>query len=233
MQPIFSCIIVDDNEIARLRTFSFVNKYPFLKIVAVVESAESALKVAEITPPDVLFLDIDMPGISGLELREKLLHVPTCIFITSFPDYALESFEKDALDFLVKPINAERFSKSMDRLKEYLTIRNKAMQLESSLEPETLFIKDGHDKIRIRFQDILYLEALKDYTGIVTTNKKHCVLSLLGNMLKQKPFDSFVRIHRSYAVQKKYINKITSSEVLVNNIILPLGRNYKEAIGNL
>lgn len=233
MQPIFSCIIVDDNEIARLRTSFFVNKYPFLKIIAVLDSAEVALKVAEATPPDVLFLDIDMPGISGLELREKLLHIPACIFITSFPDYALESFEKDALDFLVKPIHEERFAKAMDRLKEYLTIRNKAMQIDSSPEPDILFIKDGHDKIRIQLQDVLYLEALKDYTGVVTANKKHCVLSLLGNMLKQKPFDSFVRIHRSYAVQKKYIMKITSSEVVVNNIILPLGRNYKETIGDL
>jgi two-component system LytT family response regulator len=233
MQTTFSCIIVDDNEIARLSAVSFINKYPFLKIAAVVESAEAALVVAQNNPPDVLLLDIDMPGMSGLELREKLLHIPACIFITSYPDYAIEGFEKDALDFLVKPLNADRFAKAMERLKEYLTIRNKAMQLDCFFETDTLFIKDGYNKIKIQLQEVIFLEALKDYTGIVTANKKYCVLSLLGNILKEKSFESFIRIHRSYAVQKKYITKITASEVVVNNISLPLGRSYKDALTDL
>ena len=233
MQTSFSCIIVDDNEIARLNAVSFISKYSFLKIDGVFDTAEAALKAAKINSPDILFLDIDMPGLSGLELREKLLHIPACIFITSYPDYAIEAFEKDALDFLVKPLKAERFAKAMERLKEYLTIRNKAMQLDNSLETDTLFIKDGYDKIKIQLQDVIYLEALKDYTSIVTVNKKHCVLSLLGNILKEKPFESFIRIHRSYAVQKKYITKITASEVVVNNISLPLGRSYKDVLTDL
>lgn len=233
MQTSFSCIIVDDNEVARLNAVSFVRKYSFLQIDGVFDNATAALEMAQSKPPDVLLLDIDMPDLTGLELREKLLHIPACIFITSYPDYAIEGFEKDALDFLVKPIKAERFAKAMERLKEYLIIHKKAAMLDDAMDGDTIFIKDGYDKIKIQLHEVIYLEALKDYTSIVTASKKHCVLSLLGNLLKEKSFETFIRIHRSYAVQKKYITKITASEVVVNNIVLPLGRSYKDALTDL
>ncbi|HMF69848.1 MAG TPA: LytTR family DNA-binding domain-containing protein, partial [Flavitalea sp.] len=183
--------------------------------------------------PDVLFLDIDMPGISGLELRKKLDVVPACIFITSHPEYALEGFEATALDFLVKPIKSERFERAMERLQHFLEIHSKAALLDYTLGDDTLFIKDGHDHIKLQLHEIIYLEALKDYTGIVTINKKYCVLSPLGNLLKEKAFKSFIRIHRSYAVQKHFINKITAKAVTVNNLLLPIGRSYKEAVERL
>lgn len=105
--------------------------------------------------------------------------------------------------------------------------------LDDAMDGDTIFIKDGYDKIKIQLHEVIYLEALKDYTSIVTASKKHCVLSLLGNLLKEKSFETFIRIHRSYAVQKKYITKITASEVVVNNIVLPLGRSYKDALTDL
>ena len=233
MQSPVSCIIVDDDEVDRLTTLSFGRKFSFLKIEGVFENAESALEFLTKSNPDVLLLDIDMPGISGLELRKKLLHIPACIFITSYPDYAVESFENDALDFLVKPLNMERFAKAMERLQQYLTIRKKAALLDSSLGGDAIFIKDGHEQIKIQLHEVIYLEALKDYTSIVTDKRKHCVLSSLGNLLKEKPFQSFIRIHRSYAVQKNYINKITGAGLMVNNITLPVGRSYKDILTNL
>jgi two-component system LytT family response regulator len=229
----YRCFIVDDRQIDRLTTASFVRKYSFLKIGGLFESAEEALEAAEKNPPDVLFLDIDMPESSGLELRAKLAKVPACIFITAYPEYAIKSFEVNALDFLVKPINAERFETSMDRLQYYLDIHYKADLLDHSLNEDSLFIKDGHEHVKIQFYDIIYLEALKDYTGIITKDKKYCVLTPLGNLLKEKAFQSFIRIHRSYAVQKHYIRKVTPKAVMVNQVLLPVGRSYKEALDSL
>lgn len=174
-----------------------------------------------------------MDGISGHELRRRLGEKQACIFITSYPDYALESFELAALDFLVKPIEAERFDKAMERLKTYLEIVHKASLFETSLGSDAIFIKDGHQQVKIKLHDILYLEALKDYTRIVTPEKKYCVLSILGNLLQEAAFKTFIRIHRSYAVQKHFISKISAQQVFLEDISLPIGRTYKDALNYL
>lgn len=233
MQKVYTCIIVDDEEVDRLMVLHFAKQYPFLNITGCFASAEAALQFAKTNAPDILFLDIDMPGLNGLELRKELASIPACIFITSYPDYAVESFELEVLDFIVKPLKAERFAKTMVRLQTYLEIRHKATLLDYSLGGDTLFIKDGHEQIKLQLHDIIYLEALRDYTSIVTPTKKYCVLSTLGNLLEQKAFQMFIRIHRSYAVQKNFINKITAKEVFIRDIILPVGRSYKEALDGL
>lgn len=229
----YNTIIVDDNEIDQLHTLMYAKKYPFLNITGRFSSAETALDFLNNHDTDVLLLDIDMKGISGHELRRRLGEKQACIFITSYPDYAVESFELAALDFLVKPIEAERFDKAMERLKTYLEIVHKANLFESSLGPDAFFIKDGHQQVKIQLHDVLYLEALKDYTRIVTTEKKYCVLSILGNLLQETAFKTFIRIHRSYAVQKHYISKVSAQQVFVNNIPLPIGRTYKDSITQL
>ena len=133
----------------------------------------------------------------------------------------------------MKPINAERFDTAMDRLIYYLDIHYKADLLDHSLNEDSLFIKDGHEHVKIQFYDIIYLEALKDYTGIITKEKKYCVLTPLGTLLKEKAFQGFIRIHRSYAVQKHYVRKVTTKAVMVNQVLLPVGRSYKEAVDSL
>lgn len=233
MQATISCLIADDNELDRLTTVSYIRRYPFIRIAGVFDHPLELLKAAEAQAPDVLFLDIDMPGISGLALREKLMQIPACIFITSYPDYAMEGFEKEALDFLVKPLNQERFARTMERLSAYLAIRKKAALLDHNLGGDTVFIKDGHEQVKLNLRDIIYLEALKDYTGIVTAAKKHCVLASLGNLLKEDAFRSFIRIHRSYAVQKHFISRIGAAEITVNDIQLPVGRTYKHQLDGL
>ena len=223
--------MVDDDYVDILTAVSFLEDYTFLEITGRYDSAEKAFAAAEKMPPDVLFMDIDMPEMNGLQLREKLMHIPACIFITSYPDYAVESFEMAALDFLIKPFTHDRFAKTIVRLKEYLTIRHKAELLNHTLGADTLFIKDGTNHIKLQLHEIIYLEALNNYTSIVTTNRKFAVLSTLGNLVKENAFGDFIRIHRSYAVQKHFIKKVSADEVLVNNnIALPIGRSYKEAL---
>ena len=230
----YTCIIVDDDELDRLTLVSYVRRYPFVRIAGVFESAAKALAfIQKNESPDVLFLDIDMPGMSGLDLRKELEQIPACIFVTSHPEFALEGFEIAALDYIVKPLKADRFAKAMGRLEQFLEIHYKAELLDYTLGEDTLFIKDGHNHIKLQLFEIIYLEALKDYTGIVTRKKKYCVLTPLGNLLKEKAFQTFIRIHRSYAIQKHFIKEISAKEIMINEMLLPIGRSYKEAVERL
>lgn len=223
----YRCIIVDDDLVDRLTVVAHAKKYDFLRVEGVYDSPTAALAELSKTQPRVLFLDIDMGEISGLDLRKQLLDVGACIFITSYPDYAVDSFELAALDFMVKPIQAERFEKSMQRLEEYLRMREKSRILDHSLHGDYIFVKDGYQQYKVRSADILYLEALKDYTVVVTEEKRYCVHSSLGNLLKEDSFQSFVRVHRSYAVQKHYIQSWNTQELQVSGIAIPIGRSYK------
>ena len=228
-----TCIVVDDDNVDRLTALAFLENYPFIEISGTFASAESALLAAQNNLPDVLFLDIDMPGMSGLQLRQQLMNIPACIFITSYPEYAVDGFEMEALDFLVKPFSAERFTKTIARLKEFLMIKEKAELLNHTLGADTIFIKDGTNQIKLQLHEVIYLEALNNYTSIITQNKKYTVLSTLTGLIKEKSFCNFVRIHRSYAVQKHFIKKVSFGEVQLENVVLPVGRSYKEQIKHL
>ena len=226
-----NCIIVDDEELDRLMATSFVKRYPYLNLVGVFENAEEALEVIQNQTIDIAFLDIDMPTLNGLDFRKQTLEIPVCVFITSHPEHAVESFELEALDFIVKPLKFDRFDKTMQRVLEFLEIKHKAQLFESSIGGDTIYIKEGHEQTKVKLHDILYLEALKDYTLVVTNEKRHCVLASIGNLLKETHFQSFIRIHRSYAVQKQYIKKVTTAEVeLHNDKLIPLGRSYKDSL---
>lgn len=223
-------MVVDDDDVDRLTVLAFLENYPFIEITGAYDSAMTALTAALNSPPDVIFLDIDMPGMSGLQLREQLSHIPACIFITSYPEYAVDGFELEALDFLVKPFSANRFSKTINRLIEFLSIKEKAELLNHTLGADTIFIKDGTTQIKLQLHEVIYLEALNNYTSIITPNKKYTVLTTLSGLIKEKPFYNFIRIHRSYAIQKHFIKKVSFGEVQVENIILPIGRSYKETL---
>lgn len=225
----FNCIIIDDDDIDRLTVISHVRKFDLLHIAGDFASTREALPILNSQDIDILFLDIDMPGGSGLDFRRSMQHIPVCIFITAHSEHAVESFELDALDFMVKPLKHERFQKTINRIEEFMAVKHKAALYEAGLGTDTIFIKEGHDQVKIKLHDILYLEALKDYTLIITHQKRHCVLSSLGALLKEKHFASFVRIHRSYAVHKAFVKKTGSTEVeLLNATTLPVGRSYKD-----
>jgi len=225
----YTCIIIDDDEIDRLTVLSFAKKFPVLDILGVFESAEDALPFIEKEKVDILFLDIDMPGLNGIEFRKKALEIPVCIFITAHPEHAVESFEIETLDFIVKPLKLDRFAQTVSRIEEFMEIKLKASLFEASIGGDTIYIKEGHEQTKVKLHEILYLEALKDYTLVITDKKRHCVLSSIGNLLKEDHFQSFIRIHRSFAVQKQFIQKINSTEIILNNnISIPVGRSYKE-----
>lgn len=229
-----NCVVVDDDELDRLMVLSCLRNYPELEVLEVFSSAADALEFLEQNPVDVLFLDIDMPEMSGIELRKRIPQDPLCVFITSYPQHAVESFEVEALDFLVKPLKADRFRQTITRIHEYMEIRRKIELFESSIGGDSIYIKEGHEQTKLKLHSILYLQAMKDYTLIFTTEKRHCVLTSLGNLLKEVAFKSFVRVHKSFAVQGEYIQRIASNEVVLNNEqVIPLGRSYRENLNSL
>lgn len=228
MKP-FDCIIVDDDEMDKLLVVSYVKRFASLNIVGIFHSAEKALLFLEHHKVAVAFLDIEMPGASGIELRQKALEIPVCVFISSHSESAAETFELQTLDFIVKPFKFPRLEQTVKRIEEFMEIRLKANLFESSIGGDVVYVKTGHDQIKIKLHEILYLEALKNYTILVTEDKRHCVLSNLGEILQEEKFQSFVRIHRSFAVQKQFIQKIKSQEIeLKNNIFIPVGRSFKD-----
>ena len=224
-----NCIIIDDDEIDRLTVTSFVKRNPIFNIVGIFEDPIEAISLIQEEKIDVLFLDIDMPEMSGIEFRKIAKSVPICIFVTAHPEFAVESFELDTLDFIVKPIKYDRFCQAVKRIEDYMELKQKASLFEANIGGDIIYIKEGTEQIKIKLHDILYLEALKDYTKIVTENRRYCVLSSLGLLIKENNFSAFVRIHRSYAVQRHYVSKILSNDIMLqNDFLLPIGRSFRD-----
>jgi two-component system, LytTR family, response regulator len=233
LKEICKCLVVDDDDIDRLTVLAHLRQYPFIQVMGAFGSAVEAAGFLEKNSVEMLLLDIEMPGLSGLELRRRFLEVPVCIFITSFPDFAVDSFDEAALDYILKPFTQERFARAMDRAVNYLEIKDKADKFEFTLGADTIFIKEGHEKIKVKLHDIVYLEALKDYTTLVTGQRKYCVLANLGTLLEEKDFGSFVRIHRSFAVQRHYIQKVDRKNIQVQGMNLPIGKAFRKNIEDL
>lgn len=224
-----NCVIVDDDELDRLLIVSFVKRYACLCLVGDFESAEQALLKVDFNQIDVVFLDVDMDGMDGISFRKVIAEVPACIFVTSYPEYALDSFSVETLDFIVKPVSSKRFAECIERLQTFIDVRQKAHLYENLIGEDHIFIREGHKETRVALHDVLYLEGLKDYTLLVTDNKRHCVLSSIGNLLKELHFSHFVRVHRSFAVRKDLIKSVSSREVqLYNDTCIPIGRSFRE-----
>ena len=226
---VFNCIIVDDDEMDRLLVTAYAKRFATLNIVGVFDSAKSALAFLENNTIDIAFLDIELENENGIELRKKAMNIPACVFISSHSELAADTFMIDTIDFVVKPYNFERFTNAVSRVQEYIEMRHKAALFETSVGGDAVYLKVGTEQVKIKMHDILYLEALRNHTIVVTEQKRYCVLSFLSELLQDSVFRSFVRIHRSYAVQKNFISKINTHEVLMNNNDkIPVSRTYKD-----
>ena len=230
---LISCIIVDDSELDRLSIEAYLEQYTFIKLLGSFANPLECLEIIQKKNVQLLFLDIDMPYINGLEFLSSLEKPPLCIFITSHPEYALEGFETQALDFLLKPVRPERFERSIIRAREFLQIQNKAKLYDVRFADDFLIIKESYDLIQIKISDIIYLEALKDYTKVITPCKTYLTLSNLKNFFEKLPVNRFLRIHRSYAVAINQIRKLENNELLLENVKLPVGKTFKNEISRV
>jgi DNA-binding LytR/AlgR family response regulator len=231
MQEILKYLIVDDVEIDSLAIEALASGYSFLKRVATCQHALEAIELIPILQPDILFADIEMPGTSGLELVRHLAGtVPVPVFVTSHPEFALEGYEIEAFDYLLKPINPERFDRCVSRIRAFYELRSKSFAFDKERQSDYIVIKQGYDKYKISLYDILYLEAMKDYTRLVTSTGQYLVLGTFTAMHDQLPVDRFIRIHRSYIVNQHKIASVAGNRVFISDHELPVGKSYKYAL---
>ncbi|WP_267403406.1 MULTISPECIES: LytTR family DNA-binding domain-containing protein [unclassified Chryseobacterium] len=222
------CMIIDDNELDRLVLHHHIKQYKNIEVVASFDSAEKAIPFLDF-PVDLLFIEANLPQMSGVEYRKLAHKIPACIFVSSHPEFAIQAFELDTLDFIKKPFKPERFHYSMQKLSDFFEMKEKCESFDALFGENSIKIKEGGNIHQIKISNILYLEALKDYTRIITSEKRHCILDSIGNLLHKTSFGSFVRIHKSYAVPRHLIRSKNTHEVeLVHQIKLPIGRTFKE-----
>lgn len=230
----YNCIIVDDSEIDRLSLLACLRRFGQFKVTGVYSSPEKALEAIDGAAIDILFLDVEMPNINGIQLRRKVQDIPIFIFISYSPLYAAESFEITTLDYIVKPLRLERFTETVKKIEAFMELRKKVSALEALHGGNYIYIREGNTEVKINTFDILFLEAVKDYTRIVTGEKKYLVLGNLGTHINALGEEDFIRIHRSYAVQKRYVDKIRAHEiVLKNDTLLPVGKSFKDNVALL
>ncbi len=243
---ILNCIAVDDEPLALGLVCSFVEQTPFLNLFGRFSSAVDALKAIHTTKIDLVFLDIQMPGLNGIELARVLdnskTNKPRIIFTTAYNQFALEGYKVDALDYLLKPFNYEEFLLASNKALAYSELveksngatdiaPNKVATSESVIEEEYLFLKVEYQLVRLALKDILYIEGLKDYVKVWLQNTDKPVLSLTSlKALEEKlPSKKFLRVHRSFIVSLDKINSITRNALQIGKINITVGDQYKEA----
>lgn len=219
------CLIVDDEPIAREGIVTYVNRTPFLELVQTCKNALEASSFMANNPIDLLFLDIEMPDINGIEFAQSLAKSPMIIFTTAFRDYAPEGFELDALDYLLKPISFPRFLKAANKALSYFE-----KQPVNGLEADHFFIKSDGRYIKIAFRDILYLESAKDYVFIFTKEQRFMSLISLKQMEQQLPAQDFLRIHRSFIIAKNHVDAIEHHHLVIEGRKIPISRSLQEEV---
>lgn len=234
MAPYITFLSIDDDELDLMAINRLASMYPLLKHKGSFSNASDGINAIASINPNLIFMDIDMPGISGLELAKKIKgKVPMIVFVTSHPEFALDGFQLSALDYLLKPATETRFGQTMQRISEYWEMKQKAEAYEVLIEKESLLIKEGHNYIRLPQQEIIYLEAMQDYTKVVSLQKKYMVNMNLSGFMERLPVDKFLRIHRSYAVALHKIKQLRLSEVTGDGFVLPVGKTYRSVLAQI
>jgi len=240
---ILNCIAVDDEPLALGLVSSFIEQTPFLNLVGRFSSAVEALRAIHAQKIDVLFLDIQMPDLNGIELARVLdnskTNKPRIIFTTAYNQFALEGYRVDALDYLLKPFNYEEFLHAANKALSYGELLEKSnaapaaqtTAAEERIEDEYLFLKVEYQLVRIALNDILYIEGLKDYVKVWLKSAEKPILSLtsLKSLEEKLPSKKFMRVHRSFIVSLDKINSITRNALQIGKVNITVGDQYKEA----
>lgn len=226
------CLLIDDEPPALKVMASYISNINGLEIVAQCKNAIEALDVLHQNAVDVIFLDIKMPKLIGTEFLKNLSHPPKVIFVTAYRDYAVEGYELDAVDYLVKPVSFERFFKAIIRLKRLMGQETVTTAFESKAHTEAfVYLKIDRDMKKIFVNDIVYIESWKDYVKLFLTNGKNLLarqsISAMENLLSDH---KFLRVHRSYMVSLNKISGYNGLSILLDAKEIPIGRLYKQAV---
>lgn len=233
-------IIVDDEPLAREVLETYISKFPGLHLLATCQNAIEAFEALNTQKIDLMFLDIQMPQISGIDFLKTLSQPPKVIFTTAFSNYALDGYELNVVDYLLKPIAFDRFVKAINKAMELLkkpqnhsSLETVALEEEADDKPDYIFVKADKKLIKVKFEDIFYIEGLKDYVILHTPTGRIVTLQTMKSLEEKLPTDIFMRVHRSYIVNLNKIDVMEGNMLEVNKKTIPVGKNYKDELLNV
>lgn len=231
------CIIIDDEPLAIEILVDYCSKIDFVEVLGTFTNPLEAIAVIKEKKADLIFCDIEMPQISGIDFINSLDNRPLFIFTTAYSQYAVEGFELNAVDYLVKPIPYHRFIKAVSRSKELLTSHEKPLESnifsshgETNESQKFIFVKAEYESIKINLDDIEYIQGLKDYLKIHIANTNKAILTLMSfrELLDRLPPNQFLRVHKSFVVNVNYINTVQRNRIVINDIRIPIGESHKD-----
>ncbi|GAA4395829.1 LytTR family DNA-binding domain-containing protein [Nibrella viscosa] len=238
-----NCVVVDDESLACDVLDSYLRRLDFVQSIRLFGSASEALVYLENHSADVLFLDIEMPGLNGIEFLKALTHPPITVFTTAYRNYAFEGFELGVIDFLLKPIAYPRFLQAVEKIRDFLALKEQNSRFDegrvrsdrvrsdpAETPPEWIFVKSGVQRIKLNFEDVTYIQGLKDYAIIYTNLGKIVIKGSIKAMLDIFPPGRFLRVHKSFIVALSRITRIERNRLLLGSNQIPIGRNYKEEV---
>lgn len=226
------CLAIDDEPLALELLVDNISKVPFLKLVSGCDNVMDAMKILEQQTIDLIFLDIQMPGLTGLQFIESMIEKPMIILITAYKQYALEGYNLDVTDYLVKPVSLDRFIKACNKAKQLFELKSIP---KNSPKPEYIFVNADYSMVKITLTDIIYIEGLKDYIKIYLKSAKNPLVTRIPmkTIEEQLPETQFIRIHKSYIVSVSFITAIRKSSVFIDSLELPLSDTYRHAVSAL
>jgi DNA-binding LytR/AlgR family response regulator len=228
-----NCVIIDDEPKAIDLLEMYVAKVDFLNHIESFNNSINAVSFVQENKVDLIFLDINMPDLNGIDFLKSISVKPMVIFTTAYSEYALESYNFEAIDYLLKPILFPRFFKAISKAQELYQLKNKPISAEidkkdTNNKSDKIFLKSGTDIHQVLIDDILYIEGARNYLFVFTKEKKIMTLMRMKEIEEQLPSDEFIRIHKSFIVAKKAIDLIERHQVTIQNKQIPIGRNYRE-----
>lgn len=229
------CLAIDDEELALELLADNIGKVPFLELVAATHDPFEGLKLLQSEKIDLVFLDIQMPGMTGLQFVKSLPDSCMYILVTAYDKYALEGFNLQVVDYLVKPVPLDRFFQAAMRARELYELKNQIVSIEQPAEKDFFFLQVDYSHVKIFFSEIKWVEGLKDYVRLhLKEPAKPIVARISMKMLEQQlPPSLFLRIHKSFIISTRYLTAIRKNSVFIDDLELPVGENYRESIGQL
>jgi DNA-binding LytR/AlgR family response regulator len=221
-------IIVEDEPLAREGLKSYIREIDFLELVCTCENALEANDAISLENPDLMFLDIQMPKITGLDFLKSLKKPPLVIFTTAYPNYALQGFELDVIDYLVKPYPFDRFLKAVNKAREMYLLKNQKVNMEIS--KDHIFLKVDNALKRINFEDILYVEGMENYIAVHTREGRYITLMTMKSMEESLPSHEFLRVHKTYIISKPKVKGIVGNEIDMGVKKIPFSRSRRNEI---
>jgi len=227
-------VIIDDERLARNELKKLLLEFPEIEVVGEAANAAEGLEKIENLSPDLIFLDIQMPGLTGLQFIQSMTEKPMIILITAYEKYALEGFNLDVTDYLVKPVSLDRFVKACNKAKELYELKNRTNK-DAPSNPDYFFVNVDYSLLKVNFSDIRYIEGLKDYIKIHLKSSSRAIITRMAMKAieEELPVAKFLRIHKSYIISLEHITAIRKNSVFIDEIELPVGENFRAAVGNL